>query len=390
MIHIENKVKCCGCKACVDVCKHAAISMVEDEEGFHYPQIDDAKCVDCGLCDDVCPYEPKNTDHLRYGAYSRPIFYAGQLHQRSELFEVSSGGACWALIQTVIQKGGIVYGAEQTDVDNVKHVCAHTLEEAERLRRSKYLPSDTGGVFSAVKQNLKEGALVLFCGTGCQVAALNTFLGKSYDNLFTVDVVCHGVPSIKVWKKYREEKEKLEGKHMAGLVFRDKSKGWLNNQYKITYDDGSVEYESSTQQLFHSGYLQGLFYRPSCGSCRFASIPRVSDISLADYWKYEGKFHSNANNVGVSLIAVNTEKGKNLMMDAQGILDIEETSEALALESCRHMDEHPVENPRRDAFFALFHREGYHVAAKHFIDRPQRPSLFVRIKHRLKKVLKLE
>ena len=384
MIQPERKKDCCGCKACQDACRHAAISMVEDEEGFYYPSIDDSKCVDCGLCNKVCPYETTNSDHLRYESFSFPVFYAGQLHKNVELFEVSSGGACWALVQVVIQKGGVVYGAEQINVDHVRHTCAHTLEEAKKLRRSKYLPSDTGGVFSAVKQSLKEGTLVLFCGTGCQVAALNTFLGKSYENLFTADVVCHGIPSQKVWKKYREEKEKKAKKRIVDLVFRDKTKGWNKNQYKITYDDGSVEYESSVQNLFHAGYLHGLFYRPSCGTCRFATIPRVSDISLADYWQYKGKFHSEDNNVGVSLIAINSQKGGELLESASAYMDVEETSEELALKSCRHMDEHPVENPNRKKFFALFLRKGYHKAATRILYPP--PSIIERVKGRIKKI----
>jgi coenzyme F420-reducing hydrogenase beta subunit len=388
MIEIKTKSLCCGCKACLDACKHSAIVMVEDAEGFIYPHVDKSKCVDCGLCNRVCPYIPGNAQHVRYAPFEHPIYYAGQLRKEQELFEVSSGGACWALVQAVIQKGGVVYGAKQIGIDNICHVCAHTLTEAKELRRSKYLPSDTGGVFSAVKQSLKDGCLVLFCGTGCQVAALNTFLGKPNDNLFTIDVVCHGVPSVKVWQKYREEKERKEGKRMVDLNFRDKSKGWLHNQYRITYDDGSVEYEDSTQQLFHAGYLRGLFYRPSCGCCKFASVPRVSDISLADFWKYRGRFHSERKNVGVSLIAVNTEKGRKLLSYTGGILDIEETPERLALESCRHMDEHPIENPQRKDFFSLFLRKGYHVAAARFLTPPQ--PFMRRVKQKIKRILNMK
>lgn len=387
MIKVLNKSKCCGCFACMDVCNHQAIQMTEDEYGFTFPSIDKTKCVDCGLCEKVCPYTTGNETKWSYDGFDKPIFFAGQLKEKEDLQYVSSGGACWALVQAMIKAGGVCYGAEQQELDKVVHTRVETIEKAKRLRRSKYLQSDTRNIFKSVKDDLKLGKKVLFCGTGCQVAALNTFLGKAYANLYLCDVVCHGVPSLKVWRKYREEKEKQVGKRMTGLVFRNKNIGWSNNQYAISYDDGSYEYERSNSQLFHAGYLNGFFYRSSCGTCCFSKIPRVSDISLADYWKYQGSFHSTLNNVGVSLIAVNTRKGSVLLDLASVFLDIENTDEKLALSSCRHMNDCPVENPDRDAFLRLFLKKGYHKAIIKFLNKENPQTRFSKLSIKFRSIL---
>ena len=266
MIEIIDKRKCTGCGACVNACPLQIVSLSDDTEGFSYPKVDKEKCINCRLCEKSCPMLKEITSLNRKGS-QYPLFYAGQLKCKKDLMDVSSGGAFWAFAKTIIDNGGIVYGAVQDDVDVITHVRSDDFEGIKRMRRSKYFQSNTGLTFHQVKEDLKNGKIVLYSGTGCQIAGLISFLGREYENLYTCDVVCHGVPSRNVWKTYREEKEKREGKRITGLVFRDKSIGWSKNQYKITFQDGSVEKERSTMQLFHAGYLRGLFYRPSCGSC---------------------------------------------------------------------------------------------------------------------------
>lgn len=388
MIHVTNTRECTGCGACVNACPKSIISLSEDREGFLYPKVKEESCIDCHLCEKACPFASPSfivgSDKNR----SLPSFYAGQLKNKEDLFYVSSGGAFWALTQTIITKEhGVVYGAVQNNVDNIEHLRVEDLDEAKALRRSKYFQSDTKRTFQQAKQDLKNGRVVLFSGTGCQIAGLLTFLGKEYDNLYTCDVVCHGIPSRKVWKKYREEKEEKEGKKIIGLVFRDKTAGWSKNQYRITYEDGSEETERSTQQLFHAGYLRGLFYRPSCGSCHFASIPRVSDITLADYWKYKGHFHEEGKDIGVSLITANTKKGQFLLDRSADFLLIEPTTKKQALESCKHLDEHPSENPKRNQFFEQFFKTGYHTTAKKMIAFPQKKNLISFIIRKLKQII---
>jgi cytidyltransferase-like protein len=382
MIEINDPKLCSGCGACVNICPKNIISLQEDEDGFRYPHIQKDECINCGLCEKVCPYINNTYKDSIQQNPDYPEFYAGQLINKEELFEVSSGGAAWAFTEAIIAEKGVVYGAVQKDIDFVEHLRTDNHEQAKALRRSKYLQSNTKNTFSEVKKDLKEGRIVLYFGTGCQIAGLLSFLHKPYENLYTCDVVCHGVPSQKVWRKYREEKEKKEGKRIVDLVFRDKSIGWKSNQYKITFDDGTIEKEKSTKQSFHAGYLAGLFYRPSCGCCKFAQLPKFSDLTLADFWKYKGKFHGQGNDIGVSLITVNSKKGKYLLKKSKDFLEIEKTDKDLALSSCRHLHTAPVENPERTAFFAYFKKHGYFKAADKFIFKKETKT------ERLKKIAK--
>ena len=384
MLEIIDKSNCTGCGACTNACPFHLITMEEDSDGFIYPKIDVEKCIDCHLCERTCPML-RDRNELCNEDVDYPLFYAGQLKNAEELTEVSSGGAFWAFAQAIIDDGGIVYGAVQEDVDHIFHIRANSLDDIKKIRRSKYFQSDTGVTFLQAKEDLKNGLTVLFSGTGCQIAGLRGFLNKEYDNLITCDVVCHGVPSRKVWRTYRKEKEEREGKKIRDLVFRDKSAGWSHNQYKITYQDGSVEKEASTRQLFHAGYLRGLFYRPSCGTCRFASLPRVADVTLADYWQYQGIFRQPGNDLGVSLITVNNERGEKLLKDSSVYLDFEPTERTLALMSCKHLNEHPSENPDRDAFFTLFSEKGYYAAAQKYI--LSRSNITSRVFRKMKKLL---
>lgn len=384
MIEISDKRNCTGCGACINACPKQIISFSEDDEGFIYPHIEAGKCINCHLCEKSCPMLQDRVA-LCKGKEGDPLFFAGQLFNKEDLLQVSSGGAFWAFSQSVIDKGGIVYGAIQENVDEIFHFRADNTDDIRRIRRSKYFQSDTKLSMREVKEDLKKGLFVLYSGTGCQIAGLKAYLGKEYDNLVTCDVVCHGVPSRRVWKKYRKEKEQYEGKKMQSLIFRDKSAGWSKNQYKITYEDGTIEKEPSPIQIFHAGYLKGVFYRPSCGSCRWASLPRVADVTLADFWKYQGEFRKPGADLGVSLITVNTTKGSELLQDSSKFLKVEVTSRELALKSCRHLDNHPKENPNRASFFKLFFEKGYYAAAERFIIEKRSKYFVVKI---LKKVFR--
>lgn len=384
MIEIFDKRNCTGCGACINACPKQIISFSEDKEGFIYPHIEADRCINCHLCEKSCPMLQDRTV-LCKEKEGYPLFYAGQLCSKEDLLQVSSGGAFWAFSQSVIDRGGIVYGAIQENVDDIFHFRADNIEDIKRIRRSKYFQSDTRFTMCEVKEDLKKGLFVLYSGTGCQIAGLKAYLAKEYDNLVTCDVVCHGVPSRKVWKTYRKEKEQREGKKIQSLIFRDKSAGWSKNQYKITYEDGTVEKAPSPIQMFHAGYLKGVFYRPSCGTCRWASFPRVADVTLADFWKYQGEFRKPGADFGVSLITVNTAKGIKLLQESSKYLKVEETSSELAINSCRHLDNHPKENPNRVAFFKLFFEKGYYVAAEKFIIEKRNKFLFVRV---LKKIIR--
>lgn len=382
-INLADRCQCTGCGACVSVCPIGSITMREDKEGFLQPNIDVDTCIACHICEKTCPILNPLTILHNFETQA----YAAQLVQKDELFEVSSGGAFWALAQTILDKGGIVYGVAQISIDKVQHIRVDNIEAAKKLRRSKYLPSDIHGVYDSVKNDLKKGLLVLFSGVGCQIAGLLAFLHNDYENLITCDVVCHGIPSIKVWKAYIKEKEKTEGKKIVSVIFRDKSKGWSHNQYKITYADGCIEQEDSTVQLFHHGYLKGLFYRRSCGTCQFACLPRLSDITLADFWKYMGELR--VKDWGVSLVCVNSQKGYNCLIDASKYLKIESSDRNLVIDSCRHLTHAPIVSQNRENFFKEFDRNGYYSAANKYIveNRKSEYNLLKKAKRIFNKIL---
>ena len=239
MIKIENKRNCTGCGACVTVCPKNVICMTEDQEGFIYPEINEDKCVQCGLCDSVC-HMNKNF-HAYLGSYKK--FYAACLKDKKLLKDVSSGGAAWALTQYFIKNNGIVYGAIHNSLGNVHHKRAETLSEAENFRKSKYLQSNIGNCYAETLEDLNTGKQVLFTGTPCQIAGLYGYLGREFKNLYTVDIVCHGVPSATAFRSYITGLEKKHHCKVKDIVFRDKSYGWNQNHYAIYYENGLVTYE---------------------------------------------------------------------------------------------------------------------------------------------------
>ncbi len=390
MVELADMRACTGCGACVDACAAGALAFVEDAEGFVRPQVDASRCRDCGRCMQVCP--ARRADHAVPAANREavPVFFAARLRDTALLDAVSSGGASWALMCATLARGGVVYGAAQVEVGRVCHRRAETLEEARALRRSKYLPSDARGVYRAVRRDLEAGRAVLFTGTGCQVAGLNAFLGRTYAAFVTCEVVCHGIPSMLAWRSYRAEKEAAVGKRMVDLVFRDKRLGWKwkKNAYRIVYADGSEERERAMTQPFHAGYLRGFFYRPSCGICPYASLPRVADVTLADFWAYAGPLASDR---GVSLVCVNNARGRAALDAAGGFLEWEQVPRETALASCRHLSRHPVENPRRAAFLETLRQEGYHAAVQRLMPSPAvkpRAALPVRVFRKIRALLR--
>lgn len=309
MIQIRNKADCCGCKACGDICPRNAISFNTDIEGFWYPDVDQNLCIDCKLCEKVCPII--NIESLKKNDLLQSECHAA-IHKNIEIrFDSTSGGLFSALAETTYKAGGYVGGAVFTEGYGVKFFISNDKKDLSALRSSKYLQSDTEGLYVAVRDLAKAGEKVLVCGSPCQMAALRAFLKKDYDNLVIVDFICRGANSPKVFRKYLDYLEEKAGSKIVYFKAKNKDLGWRQLVTKVRFANGKTHYETKEDSYYTTGYLlTGVYTRPSCYDCKFKSFPRMSDITLADFWGAE-KIVGNEldQDLGTSLVMLNSKKG---------------------------------------------------------------------------------
>ena len=296
---------CCGCGACLNVCPKNAISFREDAEGFAYPSVDEGKCIDCSLCVKVCPVLSPDVERL-------PLkVYAAKNRDLQERIQSSSGGMFLPLAREVLRQGGQVFGVEfSEDFRSARHACASDADGVKRFSGSKYIQSDTGRTYSQTKMFLENGVPVLYSGTPCQIAGLRKFLRKDYENLYTVDLVCHGVPSPGIWRRYMDETAP-EG--TASVNFRDKVTGWKRFSLVMKDSSGKVLFsQREDENVFMDGFLKNLYLRPSCYLCPARKGRSGSDLTIADYWHLKKTLPDFDDNTGVGLVLVNTAKGARL------------------------------------------------------------------------------
>lgn len=309
MIKITDKVDCCGCNACGDVCAHHAITFKTDQEGFWYPEVDMQKCIDCGLCEKVCPII--NVKELKKNDLPQSICYAAEHKNLEVVFDSTSGGLFSALADIMYKSGGYVGGAIFNDDFSVRQYISNDKADLPLLRSSKYLQSRLDGFYVQVRNLLKKGEKVLVCGSPCQMAALRAFLRKDYDNLIIADYICRGINSPKVWRKYLDSYEERYGSKVVYCKAKSKEYGWRNLTQKVILANGKAYYETKDQSNFTKGYLQtGVYCRPSCYDCKFKGYPRIADITLADFWGIENVNRSMEKNLGTSLVMINSKKGE--------------------------------------------------------------------------------
>ena len=310
MIRIIDKVSCCGCNACGDVCAKNAITFKTDNEGFWYPEVDMEKCVDCGLCEKICPII--NVKELKKNDLPQSTCYAAEHKNLEVVFDSTSGGLFSALADIMYRNKGYVGGAVfNEDFKSVRHYISNDKNDLPRLRSSKYLQSNLEGFYRQVLDLLKTGEHVLVCGSPCQMAALRAFLRKDYENLIIADYICRGINSPKVWSKYIDSYEERYGSKVVYAKAKSKEYGWRNLTQKVILEDGRHMYETKEQSNFTKGYLQtGVYCRPSCYDCKFKGYPRISDITLADFWGIEKINTSMEKNLGTSLVMINSKKGE--------------------------------------------------------------------------------
>lgn len=319
--------KCTGCGACVQRCPKRCISWTQREFGFRYPQIDKDACVNCGQCEKVCPIDKALEVSAEQKAYAA-------VHKDDEVLAKStSGGAFTAIADAVFAQGGIVYGAAMLDGMQVKHIRTSGKDDFEGLRSSKYLQSDTGTTYQMVEQDLKQGKTVLYSGTPCQIDGLKNFLGKGYENLYTVDIVCHGVGSQAYFDKYMDYARERYGKIKA-LRFRSKEyAGWSCGGGVVVVNSSDclkkIPYRDF-DNYYYSYFLSGDIYRKSCYSCKYANTNRVGDFTLGDYWGVEALNLPLQTENGCSLLLVNNRHAMQLLDEIESLDRVETTVEQAA------------------------------------------------------------
>lgn len=312
MIDLQRKEDCCGCGACYDACTHKAIEWTVDEEGFSYPSVNRDLCIDCGLCNKVCPIINKDTIAFR-NKENQPIVYGVHHKDENVQFSSTSGGAFWGLAEDYVKQGGYVSGAVFTEHYHVSHFITNNLDELKRIKGSKYCQSDCRGIYNKIWKLLIAGEKVMATGLPCQIAALHQFLHKDYDNLITVDLICHSVSSPMIFQKYIEGLESRYGSAISNYHPKNKEYGgWHRYAFKATFENGKVYYKNGNEDRYTKLFVgsDNICTRYSCFECPFKNVPQPSDITIGDFWGIELIDPAFDSPKGISKIVLNSPKGK--------------------------------------------------------------------------------
>ena len=356
----RNKKDCSGCTACTEICPVRAIVMKEDQEGFLYPEIDRERCIRCGKCDTFCSF----VAFSRRSENELPEAYGVKHKQEQTRMTSRSGGAFVAISDKILRKHGVVYGAAMGEHGKVCHIRAESFEERDRMKGAKYVQSNITGIFGHVIDDLQSGRKVLFSGTPCQVAGLLTLLDfnkMNRENLLTCDLVCHGAPSPRVWADYYNY---IQTKYNASIVkadFRDKSFGWETHYESFLLENGKKVVSRDYTDLFYDHIM----FRPSCYNCQFANVNRVGDITLADFWGIEKNDPSFEDSKGVSLVLLNTDKGKHVFQEAVDDLDYIKCNILNCLQPT--LISPSIPSPRRDMFWKSYQDNGFAATLQEYV-----------------------
>lgn len=366
-IPVQN---CSSCGACANVCTRDAISMQLNGEGFYQPVIDPDKCILCGACERACPWA--NAVENPNGSAVSPKTLAAYSKDESVRSESSSGGIFTVLAERILDDGGVVVGVSQLTPTKIGHIVIDNKVDLEKLRGSKYVQADVGFVYREVRSLLKSGKKVLFSGTPCQVAALYSVLGKAArtPNLFTVDIVCFGVPSVKVFQKYVKELEEARGSPLRQFVFRDKSTGWSTYSQSYLFDDEKTVSEPIGRSKYMQLFLNRICLNQSCDECRYRRLPRIADITLGDFWRVSNYHPEMDDNRGTSVVLLNTAHGWELFDSVAGaVVQCESNVEnVIAGNPCIVKSAEP--HPKRSEFFANLDKNSLDELMKKFCPFP--------------------
>ena len=363
-----SKKDCCCCGACVNVCPKSAISIVKDEIGQYYPRINEALCINCEACKRVCDFQKK--DENRFG-HKVLAAYGAASKDESLIKKSASGGMFAQLAKLFLETGGVVYGAAMLHEDKlrVKHIRIGDIDQLYLIQGSKYIQSDVGNIYQKVKQDLITGKQVLFSGTPCQAAALRSFLQKDYENLYIVDIVCHGVSTAQIFQDYISFLEKKENIKITNFAFRDKSMGWgLDAKYEYL-ESG----QSKTKRLyyklssFYKYYEDAAICRENCYHCKYACPTRIGDITLGDFWGIEKNqpdcLCENGGILdekrGISFCLINSPHGAELFEKISSQIDyVESDFETISMQNGNLLKSTSMSD-KRNLIIELYKKQGY-------------------------------
>jgi coenzyme F420-reducing hydrogenase beta subunit len=361
--------QCYGCQACKQICPTNCIKMQPNNEGFIFPSIDNSKCINCGLCESVCPV------NINILAKTNNVYeqntYAAWNKNIAERMSSSSGGVFPAIAARVIKNGGVVYGcAWQKDKLTAQQIRIDREEDILMLKGSKYVQSSTANTYSEVKSDIKIGLTVLYSGTPCQIAGLKLYLKEEYDNLITIDLICHGTPSPKMLDAYVEYVQKKENSKISNLKFRNKKKsGWRSWVSYLNIYKNKTKFLLIGSSPYMYGFNKGYFNRESCHLCKFTIPKRVSDITLADYWGV-AKFHPelyNEQKYGLSLIICNTSKGLQSVNKSKHVLELRESKMEYAIAGNHSLSKQNERSKVRNYAFEDLEQKGFEYMAKTYL-----------------------
>lgn len=367
----KNEEMCCGCQACEQVCPTDCISMIEDKKGFTYPFKNEEKCIECGLCEKVCPFVQKKKIDINFNGLPKAYYAANK--NVDTLMASASGGVFTSVIDTYCKEDFAIFGVQFDDRFKVIHSYSESIEDARKYRKSKYVQSHINNSFKQAETFLKEGKKVLFTGTPCQIAGLRLFLRKDYENLFCLDLVCHGVPSQNNFDKYMKYiEEKYKGK-ITDFTFRhkvlNKNGKWNSKNIKIKVNNKDIVHKPN-EDLYLKGFHGELFYRPSCYNCQYANPERISDITMADFWGVEKLYPEDDVHKGISVILVNTPKGQEVLKELTETMSLKEVDLDFVIESNAQLNRPAKKHPKYEEFFKHINNERFDEAVNKCIPKP--------------------
>ena len=377
------KDQCTSCTACSNICPKQCISFNKNKDGFDYPEIDKSKCIKCSLCENICPVINKKQTNSKTRAY------AVKNKNEEVRLESTSGGFFSLLADYVLENDGYVAGAAYDENFVVKHIIINDRSELYKLRGAKYSQSELGNIFFSIKKLLEDEKMVLFSGTPCQCEGLKAFLKKDYKNLITADLICHGVPSPKIWQYYIDYRSCKENDEVRPIKInmRSKASGWSNYNYstEFVYENRKRTLVLNSQDLFMKAFVRNICLRESCSNCKAKGINRVTDFTLGDYWGIWDQYPEFDDNKGVSLVFVHSKKGNELFNLLKNNLVLIQVDENKAYKENESLVNSSIAHHNRYDFFNAINQLNFENIVCNFLVNKENKNIVSVVKYILNK-----